>query len=319
LKRLEGKSLIKIDKDGVYEIHEQLRDMGRMIVETDSMYIGTRWWKIQDATWSGKVQKVMERIECLSFNEPTKESKTHFDITKPLVSLRFLGFQGFEGSISLDKILHQSKNLQCLMVICQPKERLEITSNPFSFEWDNHKYLQILVIEGISTLYDISDSIGQLKFLYKMRIKDCKNLQSLPSTIGNLGILTYFDLSGCASLKEIPKGLGNLNSLTSLDLSWCWSLKEIPETLGNLTSLTSLDLSGCGGLKEIPEALGNLTSLTSLNLYQCWGLKEIPETFGNLTSLTTFDLIGCKGLKEIPEALGNLSSLISLNLFECCV
>jgi hypothetical protein len=224
------------------------------------MYEGTRWWKIQDATWSGKVQKVMERIECLSLKEPTRESKTHFDITKPLVSLRFFGFQGFGGSISLDKFLHQSKNLQCLMVICQPEEELEITSNPFLFKWDNHKKLQILVIEGISTLYKISDSIGQLKFLYKIRIKDCENLQSLPSSIGNLGTLTYFDLSGCGGLKKLPKALGNLTSLTSLNLSGCRGLKEIPEALGNLTSLTSLNLSICKGLKEIPETLGNLTS-----------------------------------------------------------
>ena len=124
LKRLEDKSLVKIDKDGVYEVHEQLRDMGRMIVETEPMYIGTRWWKIQEATWSGKTEKVMERIECLSFNEPTKEFKTHFDITKPLCSLRFFGFQGFEGSISLDRFLNQSKNLQCLMVICQPQHNI---------------------------------------------------------------------------------------------------------------------------------------------------------------------------------------------------
>ena len=248
----------------------------------------------------------MECIECLSFNEPTKEFKTHFDITKPLVSLRFFGFQGFQGSISLDNFLHQSKNLQCLMVICQPQKRLKITSTPFLFLWDNYKKLQILVIEGVSTLYKIMDSIGQLKFLYKMKIKNCKNLQSLPCTIGNLGILTYFDLSGCKGLKEIPEAFGNLISLTSLDLIGCRSLKRIPEALGKLTSLTSLDLSWCWGLREIPEALGNLTRLTSLNLSMWTNLKRIRKAVGKnrVTTLEKINLCDTMEVKEVKLSMG---------------
>ena len=43
---LVGKSLVKIGQKGDLEMHDQLRDMGRMIVKTDKEYLGTRIWKL---------------------------------------------------------------------------------------------------------------------------------------------------------------------------------------------------------------------------------------------------------------------------------
>jgi hypothetical protein len=43
--------------------------------------------EIQAAIWSEQAQKVVDHIECLSFNEPTKEFIPYFDITKPLFLL----------------------------------------------------------------------------------------------------------------------------------------------------------------------------------------------------------------------------------------
>jgi hypothetical protein len=42
---LVDKSLVKIDVDGHLEMHDHLRDMGRMIVEREEVYKGTRIWK----------------------------------------------------------------------------------------------------------------------------------------------------------------------------------------------------------------------------------------------------------------------------------
>ena len=110
LKRLEDTSLLKIDKDGIYEVHEQLRDMGRMIVETDPIYIGTRWWKFRQQYGVSKHKK-LDHIECLSFNEPTKKLKSYFDITETSVFALIFLLQGFEGSIPIDCFLNQLESL----------------------------------------------------------------------------------------------------------------------------------------------------------------------------------------------------------------
>jgi hypothetical protein len=46
LEILVDKSLVTIGSEGNLEMHDQLRDMGRMIVETDKEYLGTRIWRL---------------------------------------------------------------------------------------------------------------------------------------------------------------------------------------------------------------------------------------------------------------------------------
>ena len=41
---LVERSLVKIDEYGCLEMHDQLRDMGRMMVEKEEVYKGTRIW-----------------------------------------------------------------------------------------------------------------------------------------------------------------------------------------------------------------------------------------------------------------------------------
>jgi hypothetical protein len=43
---LVDKSLVKIDQKGNLEMHDQLRDMGRMIAETNEEYLGIRIWRL---------------------------------------------------------------------------------------------------------------------------------------------------------------------------------------------------------------------------------------------------------------------------------
>ena len=40
------RSLVNVDEGGCIEMHDQLRDMGRMIVEKDEEYLGTRVWSV---------------------------------------------------------------------------------------------------------------------------------------------------------------------------------------------------------------------------------------------------------------------------------
>jgi hypothetical protein len=259
LKRLEDKSLVKIGKDGGLETHDQLQDMGRMIVETQSNYMGTRLWNIHATKWKEEIGKDMRHMESLSCNEPTKGVK-YMDMKEPLPSLRLFNYQGCESLISIGPIVNHSRHLSCLLVNCEQKDFMPKSvqmQNPISsVKWENHVHLRVLVIKGVSTLEALPDNIYRLVSLYKLMIKNCYQLKHLPRAIGSLSSLRELNLRGCRRLENIPIQVGNLTSLTALDLRYCKALKEIPEALGNLTSLTTLNLSYCDGLKEIPEALG---------------------------------------------------------------
>jgi hypothetical protein len=55
---LEERSLVHLDKNGHIEMHDQLRDMGRMIVERDEEYVGTRVWSIDSIPSTHSTRKV---------------------------------------------------------------------------------------------------------------------------------------------------------------------------------------------------------------------------------------------------------------------
>jgi energy-coupling factor transporter ATP-binding protein EcfA2 len=52
------RSLVNVAKNGCIEMHDQLRDMGRMIVETDKAYLGTRVWSVDSIPSTQTTSKV---------------------------------------------------------------------------------------------------------------------------------------------------------------------------------------------------------------------------------------------------------------------
>jgi hypothetical protein len=58
LNMLKERSLINVDRNGHIEMHDQLRDMGRMIVEKDGEYLGTRVWNVDFSSSTQSVKEV---------------------------------------------------------------------------------------------------------------------------------------------------------------------------------------------------------------------------------------------------------------------
>jgi hypothetical protein len=52
------RSLVNVDRYGHIEMHDQLRDMGRMIVEKDGEYLGTRVWSVDLISSTQSISKV---------------------------------------------------------------------------------------------------------------------------------------------------------------------------------------------------------------------------------------------------------------------
>ena len=68
-------------------------------------------------------------------------------------------------------------------------------------------------------LIEVDQSIGELKALTFLNLKDCKNLKKLPRTIGLLISLDeVLILSGCSRLDDVRKELHNMKSLRVLNL-----------------------------------------------------------------------------------------------------
>nr|AIW47135.1 NBS-LRR-like protein [Gossypium thurberi] len=196
--------------------------------------------------------------------------------------------------------------------------------------------LERLTLSGCSKLESFPEIDGKMECLLELCF-DGTNIKEIPSSIGNLRRLELLNLKDCTSLRSLPIKIG-MESLEKLILSGCSSLKSFPEIDGKMECLLELYLDGTG-IKELSISIGNLKRLELLNLKDCQSLRGLPIKFG-MESLEKLILSGCSnlksfpeidgkmecllelyldgtGIKELPISIGNLSSLVLLNLKDC--
>jgi hypothetical protein len=178
--------------------------------------------------------------------------------------------------------------------------------------------LHTLHLRECSELTVVDPSIGKLSNLSTLNMTYCKELKLLPSELGNLSNLTALDLAFCRGLEKLPIELGKLSQLQNFKLQQCSSLTEIPTQLGQCKDLRKLSFYGCSEMVALPDSIGSLPELQELNLRVCSKLAALPPTFGtNLPNLQTLDLTLCKGLTWLPETIGNMQNLQTLFLGNC--
>ncbi|MBA0619342.1 hypothetical protein Godav_028530 [Gossypium davidsonii] len=97
-------------------------------------------------------------------------------------------------------------------------------------------------MEGCTRLVDVHPSLGVLKRLKLLNMRDCKSLRSLPTKIGMESLETLI-LSGCSNLARFPEIDGKMEHLKTLALSDCYKVEYLPENLQQAESLEELDLS----------------------------------------------------------------------------
>ncbi|CAJ2653730.1 unnamed protein product [Trifolium pratense] len=136
----------------------------------------------------------------------------------------------------------------------------------------------------------------------------------IPYSIGQLKSLTHLALKECNLNGTIPLSLWNLTQLTYLDLSDNNFNGEISPFLSNLTHLTSCYFLGNNFSGNIPNIFGNLIKLEFLDLSSNSLVGPIPIEVTKHSKLIYVDL-GYNMLNgTIPHWCYYLSSLLELHL-----
>ncbi|CAJ1978762.1 unnamed protein product [Sphenostylis stenocarpa] len=275
--------------------------------------------------------KNLEAVVIDYYSKPADSTLTVDGLSK-MNQLNFLILQGVKSSGILN---HLSNELRYILWIGSP-----FTSLPSSFYpdrlvelimprskikhlWEGTKipdlkgipHLKHLVLQGCVEMVRIDPSVGILKELTRLNLKDCKNLVLDLGIIFGIDSLEELDLSGCPKLfdENVDKNTNDIKFSTPSPLKvlmFPFQFFSSPKAAEDSSALSLfyllypphlvyLDLSFCNILK-IPDAIGNSHALASLNL---GGNKfvTLPTTINQLSKLQFLNLEHCKQLKHLPE------------------
>jgi len=176
--------------------------------------------------------------------------------------------------------------------------------------------LERLDLSGCTSLSHVQSSIGLLKKLRFLNLRNCSNLVIIDfGSGGNMNSLSVLYLSGCTKLESSPD-FTSARHFDYLDMDDCTSLSTIHESIGVLSGLTFLSLRGCIKLVSIPNDINSLASLQTLDLCGSLNLMDLlprQASSSRLIALVFLDLSFCN-LQEVPDAIGELRCLERLNL-----
>ncbi|CAI0468884.1 unnamed protein product [Linum tenue] len=341
---LVDRSLMKLDEDNRFWMHDHIRDLGRAIVQEEDIrhpHRRSRIWSEKDAMDLLRNNEVNNRAEVLMVdmlrwkNEVLTENEF-----KKLHWLRYLEVRKRSLTGDFSKILPNLCMLR--LYVCD--------STPANL---NMKKLVVLDLEscGVEDNWRGWKEMQLAQKLAVINLRDCQELTRAPD-LSQCVSLESINIEGCSAMKGALH-IGNFKNLKTLklvgtqiteltgDIRMLQKLEEIdaqdevtPHSMkvGRLpTSLKRLSISSRG---EIPNLL-ELKELESLSFSRCYHL-QIPEDIGELvnlkelivwrspldalfplkalpSSLTTLAVVDCGKLWRLPS-LANLNKLTALNL-----
>ncbi|KAF8029117.1 hypothetical protein BT93_E1711 [Corymbia citriodora subsp. variegata] len=346
---LKYMSLIKISSDDKLWMHDQLRDLGRNIVDPKSGDIrmrGSRLWSPEDAFPVVQREMGTKDIVALKLGTPHPKKTYRF---KPeqfagLVNLTLLQLDhgNFEGDFK--NVFFELRWLSWSN--CPSKFRatnfglknltiLRLSGSNITEDWGGWCQIMVATQLKILELEDCPFLQKTPKFSTILQLKKlilrCTQLRKIDKSIGKLQQLDYLEIKS-ESIESLPKSMGGLKSLTMLRIDRDPSrlphsignlakkehlivlhreLRKLPDSIGRLQSLVELDMS-FSKINELPHSIGNLERLKFLRCRGCH-LEKLPDSIGRLQSLVELDLSYTE-IKILPNCIGNLKKLKKLKL-----
>ncbi|XP_022635881.1 uncharacterized protein LOC111241514 [Vigna radiata var. radiata] len=179
-------------------------------------------------------------------------------------------------------VTNQLKNLEVLQLgrwQYSPLHHIEVGSQEFLRELRTLKQLKYLSLHGISRIFELPSSIGELESLVILDLKACHNLERLPDDISSMKSLTHLIMSDCCLLEGMPKGIEKLTNLQVLKGLLISTPEKTPcrisDLAKNLTNLKRLSIRiGSEAVIRDGEfkSLENFRKLKHLKI--SWGVSD---------------------------------------------
>ncbi|KAJ9671299.1 hypothetical protein PVL29_027334 [Vitis rotundifolia] len=264
----------------------------RSLPSTIQHLISLEYLNLSDCSNLETFPEISEYMECL---KGLYLSRTCIkDLPSSIEFLNHLIFLKLEGCENLRSLLSSICRLKSLGHLW-----LGNYTNLETFPeiMDDMKCLENLYLDGTG-IKELLSSIGYLKHLSYLSLRQCKNLSCLPSSIGRLKYLEYLVLDGCPNLVT-----EDMENLTKLGLSETQNLVDgvTLSDLWCLSSLVVLNLSQ-NNMRHIPAAITQLCNLDYLNISHCKMLEEIPELPSSLREIDAHDCLSLGTLSN-PSTL----------------
>ncbi|XLR17518.1 hypothetical protein S83_045456 [Arachis hypogaea] len=358
---LIDKSLITNDGYYI-RMHDLLQELGMRIVRQSAPNEPWKWsriWHEEDIQCIMFGNTVIDDVKAMQLMEPDEKRNMTFR-AETLSRMRLLEFLkikrvGFSGSINsisselrylewdeypftyfpsgcklskLLKLILRRSNIKQLwdgtMCLDNLKE-LDLSDSENLVKTPNLSQapnLEVLILRGCRKLKHIHPSIGDLRKLLRLDLRECTSLMSFPITVFGISSLKEVNLSGCSRLfggTELENGSESGIQCQSTIWSTFKRLKlRLPFhffnssksrynrvfhlwrlSVARLSCVYYLDLSCCN-LHTIPEAI---SSLHYLEILVFWGnnIVRVPDFINKLPRLRVLDLDNCKRLMYVDE------------------
>ncbi|OWM80271.1 hypothetical protein CDL15_Pgr019551 [Punica granatum] len=301
---LQLKSLIKIGEDNIIWMHDQLRDLGRSIVELEDKEPGrrSRLWQGEEAFDVLVEQLGTSKLEAISlegYDFMEEEDSFNDDMFRNLSRLRILELASARLDGDFQHLFRQLRWLSWHRKDISPPNKL---------------ILRNLIVLNLSRSKIHDDWIGwsSIKFGLKLKVLNLMNcpISSTPD-FSVFPSLESLILERCDQLVWVDPSIGLLKNLVLLNLRNCGSLKKLPEKLGSMESLVEF-LIDFTEVEQIPISSG-MKKLEVLSANNCRYLGGISASIGSLENLKRLSLFG-SAVEELPDSIGQLTSLVELNL-----
>ncbi|PKI38616.1 TMV resistance protein N-like isoform X1 [Punica granatum] len=323
------KSLIKIGDKKEIQMHDQLRDLGRRIVEQENYRepgLRSRIWRSEEAIDVLIEQEGTSKVKAISlegYRFTEEEEHLTDEMFKDLPRLRVLELAGAKLDGNFQRLFSQltwlswqaqntslPANLHLKKLIVLNLSRSSIQEDWLG--WSSIKFgINLKALNLTDCPMNTTPDFSLFPRLERLIIEACKNLTSIDSSIGLLKFLAFLNLRKCWRLTKLPEQLSSMEELTELLID-ATRIEEVPIS-GTMKKLEVLSANSCRFLNQIPESIGSLVNLKQLSLEYCVRLKELPDSIGQLTSLVELTLSYSR-VKALPDSVGNLNNLELLKI-----
>ncbi|XP_062028096.1 disease resistance protein RUN1-like [Rosa rugosa] len=343
--------LVTVNKENQLMMHDLLRDMGREIVRAKCRDNPGKWsrvWHWEDAVEVLRDASGSDEIQGLTLDLWRLNLEKEFK-TKAFAKMKSLRFLKLHGVKLIGQCKYLPKKLRWLdwngfPLEFIPKEfslgeavAIHLRGSNLRHVWEDSGLLAKLKILDLSCSFSLKQSpdFSTIPNLEKLVLNSCEQLAEVHQSIGRLKRLSFVDLKDCKILEELPRSFYKLKSVETLVLDGCERFKKLHEEIGDMTSLSTLN-ANCTAITELPSSIVRLKNLSCLHL-QSWDptdadwegitlkslmstpnfrILNLPPSVQGLSSLVDLS-INCCIITNVPKDLGSLSSLESLDIRHC--